>query len=258
MIISHRYKYLFVELPLTGSTAISKELRENYDGTEILYKHSTYHDFLKNATEKEKNYFVLAGIRNPLDQAVSHYFKFKTDHKEQFTKNDKFKRHGINKLAYYYSHMKRFDFVQNNDADFAAFFLKFYKIPYNNWSSLAHKDFDFVIRFEDLAADFAKVINLLGLELKRPLPAKNKTDQKNENFLIYYNSREVIDQARWVFGPYMKQWNYNFPPDWGENTISWWQQVEFDFFNIIRGFYWKYLRRPYQNTHRRASHQKSH
>lgn len=257
MIISHRYKYLFVELPLTGSTAISNELRENYDGTEILFKHSTYYDFLKIATEEEKNYFVFAGIRNPLDQAVSHYFKFKTDHKAQFTKNNRFKRKGINRLAYAYSHMARFNFVQNNNADFATFFLKFYKIPYNNWSSMAHKDFDFVLHFENLAADFAKVIDLLELDLKRPLPVKNQTAQKNKNFVTYYNSPEVIKRAQWVFGPYMKQWGYDFPPEWGENKISWWQQAEFEFFNIFRNFYWKYMRRPYPNTRRPASQQKS-
>ncbi len=33
MIIRHRYKYVFVELPHTGSTAISEELRELYDGS---------------------------------------------------------------------------------------------------------------------------------------------------------------------------------------------------------------------------------
>ena len=85
MIISHTHKYLFIELPMTGSTAISKELREQYDGVSILQKHSTYLDFLRVANEAEKQYFVFAGIRHPLDQVVSHYFKFKTGHDGQFT-----------------------------------------------------------------------------------------------------------------------------------------------------------------------------
>ena len=47
MIISHKYKYVFVGLPLAASTAISKELCEQYDGKAILAKHSIYQDFLK-------------------------------------------------------------------------------------------------------------------------------------------------------------------------------------------------------------------
>ena len=70
MIISHKYKYLFVELPLTASTAVSKELRENYDGESILYKHATYHEFLKIASPEEKKYFVFSGMCNPLDMEL--------------------------------------------------------------------------------------------------------------------------------------------------------------------------------------------
>ena len=54
MIISHKHKYVFIELPMTGSTAINNELRENYDGIYVLKKHSSYRDFLKDATEAEK------------------------------------------------------------------------------------------------------------------------------------------------------------------------------------------------------------
>lgn len=43
VIISHEHKYVFAELPHTGSTAVSRELRENYAGEKILGKHSTYY-----------------------------------------------------------------------------------------------------------------------------------------------------------------------------------------------------------------------
>ena len=36
MIISHEHKYVFVEFPRTGTTAISKELCLNYFGKRIL------------------------------------------------------------------------------------------------------------------------------------------------------------------------------------------------------------------------------
>jgi len=66
VIISHKYKYVFIGLPLAASTAISKELCEKYDGKPILSKHSIYQDFLKIATKEEKGYKVIACARNPL------------------------------------------------------------------------------------------------------------------------------------------------------------------------------------------------
>ena len=78
MIISHKHKYLFVETQETACTAIAKELCENYDGKEILWKHARYRDFLRKASPKEKKYFVFTGLRNPLDFILSRYFKGKT------------------------------------------------------------------------------------------------------------------------------------------------------------------------------------
>ena len=253
MIISHKYKYLFVELPLTASTAVSKELRENYDGESILYKHATYHEFLKIASPEEKQYFVFSGMRNPLDQAVSHYFKFLTDYKDQFSDNQKFQRRGIHKLAYDFSHMNRYRFIQDSEADFSTFFLKFYKAPYNNWSSLAHDKFDFILRFENLAGDFAKLLEVMRIEPKRPLPSKNRTAAREQDFLSYYDTPELINRAKWVFGPYMKKWGYAFPEAWGDSSISPLQQLEFQFLDIFRNLYWRYIRRPFYRPSKPAS-----
>jgi hypothetical protein len=85
LIISHQHRYLFVELPRTGSTAIRHELRELYDGTPILHKHSTYDEFRRQASVAELQYFVFSTVRNPLDDAVSRYFKLKTDHNLRFS-----------------------------------------------------------------------------------------------------------------------------------------------------------------------------
>ena len=52
MVIDRRYKFIFVELPLTATSAISKELREVYGSEPILNKHATYHKFLKQASSE--------------------------------------------------------------------------------------------------------------------------------------------------------------------------------------------------------------
>jgi len=45
MIVSHRHRYLFIEIPLTGSWAIHRELREHYGGSPILHKHASYPEY---------------------------------------------------------------------------------------------------------------------------------------------------------------------------------------------------------------------
>lgn len=238
MIISHKHKYLFVALPQTGSTAISRELRLNYDGERILVKHATYQDFVTIANSEEKEYFVFSCIRNPLDYTVSQYFKYLTDHHHEYTDPKRLKRvRGL--VAHLF--LLRFNYVRREQPDFATYFKKYYFTPYNNWSSLSHKDFDFIIRFERIQEDFAQALRLIGLEPKRPLPLTNPTQKKGRDYTCYYTP-DTIERAKRVFGPYMRQWGYEFPPEWGESRINPWDQFQFDFLNIFRTVYWRYLR----------------
>jgi hypothetical protein len=214
MIISHKYRYLFVELPHTASTAMCEELCDKY---------AHYYEFLNAASAEEKAFFVFSGIRNPLDETVSVYFKLKGDHKGAYT-NPKYWRSNGGYVSR--KDLRRFRFIQRNDADFPTFFRTFYRIPYDNWSRLAHHRFDFVIRFENIQDDFAKVLRLLGIAQVRPLPVVNRTTGKRDDFLAYYTP-EIVHQARWVFGPFLDRWGYRLPPEWGDQPIPWSSQVLF-------------------------------
>jgi hypothetical protein len=222
MILSENHSYLFIELPHTGSTAISTELCENYDGERILKKHALFHEFQGIAT-KGKKYFVFSCIRNPLDEVVSTYFKFKTD---QITD-----RHRAS--------LQRADFAQNSNSNYPAYLKQFYKFPYDNWSCLAHKQFDYVIRFENLQSDFQTVLGKIGLEQKRPLPVVNATNQK-KHYLTYY-SPEIYVYAKYVFGPFMKRWDYAFPAEWGDSSVPFLAEVLFSIFRLFRKIYWRYF-----------------
>ena len=90
MIISHKYKYLFIGLPFSASSAITKELHAKYDGKPFLRKHSLYHEFEKVATKEELDYFVFAVLRNPMEIVVTVYEKMKTNAKGNFTNPDLF------------------------------------------------------------------------------------------------------------------------------------------------------------------------
>jgi hypothetical protein len=238
MIISHTYRYLFVELPRTGTTAVEKELKQFYDGQDILRKHSTYQQFLKEATEEEKQYFVFGSIRNPMDDAVSRFFKIKSNHSFRHTRLKSIKRR---KGAVERYEDLLFRYVQRNDAEFATFFRWVYLFPYDNWSSLNHKEFDFVIRFENLAEDFATLLSMLGIEQVRPLPVRNTTNIRKRDYLTYYTP-EIRDQARRVFGPFMKKWGYDFPAEWGQAEVPRVHELQYDLAHRVRSVYWKHLR----------------
>jgi hypothetical protein len=211
MIISDEHRYLFVELHHTASTAISAELRANYGGREILHKHARYHEFLRVATPEQRKYFVFGGIRHPMDETVSMYFKYLKNHEGAFTNPALFEEHGGWVTL---RHRERFEFIQREHADFPTYFRRFYWRPYDNWSNLAHRRFDFLLRFEALGHGFAELIGKIGLTLTRPLPAANKTSGRERSWEAYYTA-DIQDQAIRVFGPFMRHWDYEFPASWG-------------------------------------------
>lgn len=220
MIVSHKHKYVFIEFPNAASSAIHRELRDYCDGEPIMHptlgRHGYYHEFLKDASFEEKSYFAFSAIRNPLDVVVSLYFKFKTNHNGIFTDPTKWKRNGGFVTDY---DLGRFEFVTHTSVDFPTYFAKYYTFPpYDNWSSLSHREFDYVIRFENLQEDFAKVLGLLGIEPVRPLPMVNRTGAREEDFWSYYTP-EIRAQATSAFGPYMKEWGYDFPAGWGDSPV---------------------------------------
>lgn len=238
MIISHRHRYVFVEVPRTGSTAISAELREHYDGHGVLRKHASYRDFLRVATEDERSYFAFSAVRNPLDVAVTRYIRLKDDVQELY--RDPTKVAQRNSLA---SRIERriHAWVQRTDADFASFLKRWYLVPYDTWTTLDHDRMGAIIRFENLPADFDSTLRRMGIEPMRRLPVRNATPGKDREWEAHY-SPEAIRRAVWVFGPYMQRWGYDFPASWGPVRVPWWSRVLYHIAHLVRSVYWRYFR----------------
>ncbi len=245
MIISDRYRYLFVELPRTGSTAVHSELCAMYDGTPILTKHATYGDFLKIATHAQQQYFVFSSVRSLLDDAVSKYFKVRGGRAAGARQRRGRTRSGaprgqdriINRFLD--THMTRF--VRRTDADFPTFFLRYYLLPYDTWASLAHRRFEFVMRFETLAEDFEKVLRRLELEPRRSLPFANQTSSRQADYASYYVPKTRA-RARRVLGPYMENWGYQFPAAWGISGPTNADRLAYRLYSFVARIYWRHLR----------------
>lgn len=237
MIISHRYRYVFVELPRTGSTAIRHELRELYDGEAILRKHATYEEFRRQASPAELEYFSFSAIRDPLDDVISRYHKLLTDHKDRFTDpRQRARQRPLNRLI----DDRMYRFLQREDADFPSFFMHFYVLPYDTWASLSHDRLDYVMRFERLAEEFDTVLRKIGIEPVRALPVVNRTSRPRG--IAEFYPPETRGRARRVFGPYMQRWGYRFPDDWGIGRPTAWELAQYRTYSLLAGLYWRFLR----------------
>lgn len=236
MIISHKYKYVFIELQRTASMAIRKELIENYSGKEILNKNTGYHTFCKTATVDEKNYFVFSGIRNPLDRTISFYEKLKNDPKKYISSIEQKEKKSLADRYF----LKQYKFIKNNNATFSQYLKKVFCFPYDDRSCLSHKNFDYVYRFETIQEDFAQILKRLGIQQIRPLPTINKTKGKKSNISSYFDEESKKHAVR-VFGPFMEKWDYTMPFDDGITRLSGLQRIEYHLFFLFRCFYYKYL-----------------
>lgn len=230
MIISHKHRYLFIEMPHTASTGISRELCKYYDGESILHKHAHYHEFLDIASPVEKTYFSFIGIRNPLDVIVTLFFKHKTNHQNFYTDPKYWQVNGGHVSN---QELQEFHFIADRNATFSDYLFKFYRIPYDSWGSPRPYQFNFVIRYEYLQKDFVHLLHLLNIKQNRPLPIVNKTEQKADSFWSYY-SPEMYERVHLIFGAYMKIWNYETPASWGNLHVSQFNYMTFKLLEIFR------------------------
>lgn len=238
MIISHENRYLFVELAQTGSTAIARELIEQYGGEKLQGKHKPYHMFYRTASELERSYYTFSTVRNPLDVAVTKYVKYKNDHRAEFTDPVTIARkRGLG------HHLDRRvqRMVVDEDLDFSQFLLRMYRFPFNTWACLDHANFDYVMRYENLQEDFSKVLAEIGVAEVRPLPVLNSSPGKRDDFTSYYTD-EAIERAKSVFAGYMNEWGYEFPEEWGQPDYKTLDRVKYRISTAALSLYWRYLK----------------
>jgi hypothetical protein len=230
MIISDEHRYVFIAQPHTACSAIQTELKRLYGGQRMLTKHATYAAFLRAATPEQKGYFVFSGIRNPLDEVVSLYFKYKTDHKGRYT---------ARKPVLSERQLEVVELITEEQADFASYLRRFYRRPYDNDTIIYHQRMDKVVRFENLQADFSDALRRLGLEQVRPLPVVNPTSERG-TYLDYY-PEDLRPHAARIFGPFMRKWGYELPAEWVGVTVPRSAFITFRILAPMRYAYRRYL-----------------
>jgi hypothetical protein len=232
MIISHQHRYVFVEVPHTASHSIAEQLIAHYAGRPILRKHANLTQFLRTATADEAKYFKFATVRHPLDAIATDYFKLAGNHKGQFTNPAALIERGGHVTK---QHLREFNFIKDTGASFPAFFGAFRNKLYNNWFLVGEGMLDYVIRFESLQEGFSEVLRRLGIEQREPLGHVNPTLMKRKSWVELYTP-DTYQQAARCVGPFMKKWNYEFPPEWGPVSVPASSEILFKVLDRAAGF----------------------
>ena len=203
MIISPKYKFVFIAPEKTGTTSIHDVLEKIEDDNLIVgklvgddntnlncergvdptephkYKHSDCKrsgNFLNNYDD----YYKFSFVRNPWDIVVSWY----CFEKKRFT-NKKRDLTNVNFAKY----------IQNYENIWASGF---------QYESI--KCCDFIGRFENLQEDFNTICDKIGIPQQK-LPHKNKT--KHKHYTEYYNkeTKEIVAER---FAKDIEYFNYKF------------------------------------------------
>jgi hypothetical protein len=173
MIISPKYKFVFIASSKTGSTTIHKTLlncvkdKNLINESELVLgdKHLSCRELLEQRPQY-KNYFKFAFVRNPWDRVVSWYF-----------------------------FAKRSDDIERNTSDIS--FKEFLNTKLNVWANPNQDQYeftkccDFAGRCENFQEDFNVVCDKIGIP-RQQLPHTNKS--KHKHYTEYYDdeTRRIV------------------------------------------------------------------
>jgi len=207
MFISHKYKVIFVHIQRTGGNSIQKIFEQfdpdlvakvNIDANRL--KHCFASD-IKNAIADDifQSYLKFSVIRNPYDRMVSWYCKIKHQTIDEPLAQDA-KMLGdkvmleVNKHA---SNFAEFLKLPKNHSLFDRFHT-------NQYDYIAENDIvlvDRILRFENLASDFAILADEIGFAGKLLHANKSK---RNSDYKNYYN--ETTQKA--IFQRFKRDFDY--------------------------------------------------
>jgi hypothetical protein len=240
MIVSDKHKFVFVELPRTGTTAIRRVMLDEFEGNEVLFRHAPYSQYLMRIKKSETGYSVIGTKRNPLDRTVSLFLKMKNDQQEYFSKRLQLRKGwSINKWLM----LRIFRFVRQEGTTFEMFLDRYYGImPYDDWASMDNVHYDYTIRFENIEEDFNRIMQSIGVEQPPILPKANVTSKQQE-YTAFYDTPQLRIKAQRIFGMYMKTMNYDFPGDWPAYTPTGMDWFRFRLFHRFKSFFWQRISR---------------
>lgn len=174
--ISHKHKFIYVQIPKTGGMSINGVLRPLGDFTPRTVYHQPIQDLLAEM-KPGVEYYKFAFVRNPWDRLVSTFF-FITQMKMDKSLGRQYQSAGFE--AFIRNHNKEFNFPTRYGPRNRPFDCQL------DWISVDGKiEVDFVGRFENLHADYTKACEEAGIRQVEQLPHANKA--RRTHYSDYYD-----------------------------------------------------------------------
>jgi len=235
MIVSYDKKFIFVGIPFSACSAISKELLERYGCETLLHKHASMPALLKVRPDIEvKNYEIIAVARDPIEMSLTLYHWLKDNRNEHFTKSENFVENGGTVTRRY---RNLYSAIQEKSMTFEEYLDYCFRfVPFDGLLSENSKFITKIIRYEKLQDDFKSCFGALGLNIDRDLPGYNLTENKGSE---YHIDQKILIK---YFGPYLL---YNAQSCQhvesyrmlDENAVSSFDLVKFNFFRRLKSYY---------------------
>jgi hypothetical protein len=183
MPVSSQYKFKFIHIPKTGGSSIEKlfDLQhwDNFytpvmanciQGCWFSPQHFT-HKMMMGFKPECSDWFSFTIVRNPYNKIVSEFFyACKNWYKISMTKFDENKF-----LEWFENDLLKFDMD--------------HKLPQHFFLD---EPVDFILKFENLEADFQKLLNILNIEAELIHENKSDIDKKNIVESLSKRSKELI------------------------------------------------------------------
>ncbi|ELS05345.1 Sulfotransferase family [Xenococcus sp. PCC 7305] len=178
MIISHLYKYVFLQIPKTAGTSICKALAP----TNPQCIGQTKHHIIP--TKIPPDYFVFTFVRNPWDRILSYYL-FRKQPLNLFRKSI----HPDERIIPFIEWLQRLDDFKSYEYINPA-----YHIAIQPQIEIIRNYANFIGRYENLEGDFATVCRKIGIKNHLFLGHENPTRIKKNSYQEYYDfpTQEIV------------------------------------------------------------------
>ena len=184
--ISHKHKFIFIEVPKTGTTTICSVLKNNFDAVQP-HKHLDIEQYKETFPKETSSYFKFSFVRNPWSRVVSLYNR----------------KEGIQKK-------NEMTFVEFVDWIQLATDTCTMPTPKKNMIDFFKIDnelkIDFIGKLENIQKDFNIVCDKIGIP-QQQLPHENKSNHKH--YTEYYDdeTKQIVAEK---FAKDIEYFGYKF------------------------------------------------
>jgi hypothetical protein len=199
VIVSHEHRFVYVQVPQTGSSAIGSWMIDHLDGVSVLRKHTTLPQARRLLGSSIDGYLVIASVRDSLDQFVSSYFKTLN---RPPTGNGSGGWFGLRATS-----TARVRWAQSGNPTLDSYIDQFVRRPHAPVYTVSLRAADLVLRYEEIESASQYLAAALGTGELPPVPHLNPTDRKRSD-LAELASPERFDRVVRFHRPYRHEWGY--------------------------------------------------